>query len=401
MKAKQQPSAQTGNPTIKVQNLVDFTGRDLYIGIDVHKQRWQVAVYYDGLILSNTSIEASPGALFTHLRKRYGEAHFSCVYESGPFGSSLCRSLWAAGLDCMVVNPADIPNTNKESRSKSDPVDARKLALHLAARLLHPIYVPSEKLQKQRSLIRFRKKLWGDLVRSKNRLKSELIFQGITVPKQYDNKHWSHNFLDWIEQQALKEEDLKETLLLMLEEVKLLRVLLLKTERKLRELMWSEDFKVKSELLRSIPGVGPLTAMLLLLEVGDVSRFKSFDALNRFVGFCPDSHSSGESQKHSGISIRRHNQLRSMLVEAAWQLIRRDTAMLDNYRQLCTRMKGQDAIIRIARKLLRRIRAVMLSERMYVIGVGGHMVTSEIGAPQLSQPKKRGRPKKLGIATYK
>src|SRR5215218_1512447 len=395
MKTKQQSSAQTGNPAIKVQNLVDFTGRDLYIGIDVHKQRWQVAVYFEGLILSNTSIEASTGALITHLRKRYGEAHFNCVYESGPFGFALCRSLWAEGMDCIVVNPADIPNTNKESRSKSDPVDARKLALHLAAGLLHPIHVPSEKLQKQRSLIRFRKKLWGDLVRAKNRLKGELLFQGFALPKQYDNAHWSHNFLAWVEQQALKEEDLKDTLLLMLEEVKLLRVLLLKTERKLRELMWSRDFKVKSELLRSIPGVGPLTAMLFLLEVGDVSRFKSFDALNRFVGFCPDSHSSGESVKHSGVSIRRHNQLRSMLVEAAWQLIRSDAAMLDHYRQLTTRMKGQDAIIRIARKLLRRIRAVMLTERMYVRGIDGRVTSAAISAPQLPEPKKRGRPKKI------
>jgi transposase len=93
-------------------------------------------VYYEGLILTNTSIEGSPGALITHLRKRYGQAHFSCVYESGPFGFSLCRSLWAAGLDCMVVNPADIPRYQQEMRSKSDPVDARKLALHLAAGLL-------------------------------------------------------------------------------------------------------------------------------------------------------------------------------------------------------------------------------------------------------------------------
>jgi transposase len=397
MKAKQQSSAQTGNPTIKVQNLRDFTSRELYIGIDIHKVRWQVAVYYEGLILSNTSIEESSDALITHLRKRYGDAQFHCVYESGPFGFALCRGLWAAGMDCIVVNPADIPNTNKEMRSKSDPVDARKLAMHLAAGLLQPIHVPSERLQKQRSLIRFRKKLWGDLCRAKNRLKGELLFQGIVIPKQYDNAHWSHNFLTWIEQQALKEEDLKDTLLLMLEEVKSLRLLLLKTECKLRELMWSKDFKVKSELLRSIPGVGPLTAMLFLLEVGDVSRFKSFDALNRFVGFCPDSHSSGETQKHSGISIRKHNQLRSMLVEAAWQLIRRDAAMLDHYRQLQKRMKGQDAIIRIARKLLRRIRAVMLSERMYVVGIDGRVTSGEIKAPRLPEPKKRGRPKKMSI----
>jgi transposase len=389
-----QPSAREGNPTQKVQNFTDFTGRKLFVGIDVHKERWQVAVYYDGLILSNTSIDGSSDALIIHLRKRYGEAHFSCVYESGPFGFTLCRSLWAAGIECMVVNPADIPNTHKESRSKSDPVDARKLALHLAAGLLHPIHVPSEKLQQQRSLIRFRKKLWGDLVRSKNRLKGELLFQGIVIPKQYDNKHWSHNFLTWVEEQAIKEEHLKDTLLLMLEEVKLLRVLLLKTERRLRELMWSKDFKQKSELLRSIPGVGPLTAMLFLLEVGDVSRFTTFDGLNRFVGFCPDSHSSGENQKHTGVSLRKHNQLRSMLVEAAWQLVRRDAAMLDHYKELTSRMKGQDAIIRIARKLLRRIRAVMLSERMYVLGVDRGATPGEIGAPVLPAPKKRGRPRK-------
>lgn len=390
-----QSSAQEWNLTQKVQQKTDFTNRTLYVGIDVHKVRWQVAVYYEGLILSNTSIDGSSEALITHLRKRYGDAQFSCVYESGPFGFSLCRSLWAAGMECIVVNPADIPDTDKERRSKTDKVDARKLAMHLSAGLLHPIHVPTEKLQKQRSLIRFRKKLWGDLCRAKNRLKSELRFQGITVPSKYDNPHWSHNFLSWIEQQANQDEDLKDTLLLMLEEAKLLRLLLLKTERKLRELMWSPAFKQKSELLRSIPGVGPLTAMLFLLEVGDVSRFKTFDQLNRFIGLCPDSHSSGESERHSGVSLRRHNQLRSMLVEAAWQLIRRDAAMLDHYKALTKRMKGQEAIIRIARKLLRRIRAVMLSGKIYVNGIGGELTAKQIGAPLLPPPKKKGRPKKV------
>lgn len=396
MKTKQS-SALKRNPAQKVQNKVDFTNRDLYVGIDVHKVRWQVAVYYDGLILSNTSIEGTSDALITHLRKYYGDALFNCVYESGPFGFSLCRSLWAAGMECIVVNPADIPGTDKERKSKTDKVDARKLAMHLAAGLLSAIHVPTEKLQKQRSLIRFRKKLWTDLCRAKNRLKSELRFQGIVIPLQFDNPHWSHNFLRWIEEQANGDEDLRDTLLLMLEEAKALRALLLKTERKLRELMWSTEYKQKSELLRSIPGVGPLTAMLFLLEVGDVRRFKTFDQLNRFVGFCPDSDSSGENEKHTGLSVRRHNQLRSMLVEAAWQLIRRDAAMLDHYKTLTRRMKGQDAIIRVARKLLRRIRAVLLSEKMYVVGVGGSLIVSGIEAPALQAARKKGRPRKEAV----
>jgi transposase len=397
MKQRQRSSDREWNPVQKVQQTTDFTNRVLYVGIDVHKVRWQVAVYYDGLILSNTSIEGTSEALITHLRKRYGDAQFHCVYESGPFGFTLCRSLWAAGMECIVVNPADVPGTDKEKRSKTDKVDARKLAMHLSAGLLHPIHVPTEKLQKQRSLIRFRKKLWGDLCRAKNRLKSELKFQGLVIPAQYDNPHWSRNFLLWIEEQAMQDEELRDTLLLMLEEAKGLRVLLLKTERKLRELMWSAEFKKKSELLRSITGIGPLTAMLFLLEVGDVRRFKTFDQLNRFVGFCPDSHSSGEREKQTGITLRKHNQLRSMLVEAAWQLIRRDAAMLDYYRGLTRRMKGQQAIIRVARKLLRRIRAVLLSERMYVSGISGEQQAKDINAPVVPTPKKKGRPKRVAV----
>jgi transposase len=388
-----QSSVCKGNPDQKLQHCPDFSGRDIYVGIDVHKERWQVAVMYDGLVLSNTSLEASAQCVMLHLRKYYPGAFIHCVYECGPFGFTLCRALQTAQIDCMVVNPADIPDTNKELRSKTDPVDARKLARHLAAGLLHPVHVPAEKLQKQRSLIRFRKKLWGDLVRAKNRLKSELLYNEIIIPKQYDNPHWSHNFLHWIKQQALADQYLKDTLLLMLEEATLLRQLLLSTERKLRELMRTEDFSQDSTLLRSITGVGPLTSMLFLMEVGDVRRFRSFDALNRFVGFCPDSHSSGQTQRHTGLSMRKHNQLRTMLIEAAWQLVRRDPAMLDYYRELTKRMKGQDAIIRVARKLLRRIRAVMLSQKMYVNGVCGTLLSAAVEAPDLTPSKKSGRPK--------
>ncbi len=393
MKTKQQSSAPERNPVCKVQNLHDFSGRNLFVGIDVHKQRWQVAVYYEGLILSNTSIQASSETLVEHLRKRYGEAQFHCVYESSAFGFSLCRSLWAAGMECVVVNPADVPGTDKERRGKTDKIDARKLSMHLSAGLLTAIHVPSEKLQKQRSLIRFRKRLSGDLTRAKNRLKSELRFQGIVLPEQFDKPYWSHNFLQWIEEQAGQDPDLKDTLLLLLEEIKLLRVLLLKAERRLKELMHSEEFNNNHRLLRSIPGVGPLLATLFLLEVGDTSRFKSFDPLNCYIGFCPDEHSSGETKWQQGISRRQHNQLRSMLIEAAWQLVRTDTAMLDYYKTLTGRMKPQHAIIRIARKLLRRIRAVLLSGKVYVRGIDGNLCAKDIEAPALPTLKKKGRPR--------
>ncbi|WP_243697472.1 IS110 family transposase [Flaviaesturariibacter aridisoli] len=391
MKTTLKTSARVADPATKISRAQDFSNHDLSVGIDVHKKRWQVAVLCDGVCLGNVSLEADSDLLIRHLRGRYGNAQFRCVYEAGPFGFALCRALWAAGMECIVVNPADIPGTDAERRGKTDAVDARRLANHLAAGLLRGIHVPTEKLQKHRSLIRFRKKLWGDLTRCKNRLKSELEFQAITVPPQFDNPHWSHNFLQWIEQQAARDTELQDTLELMLEEVRHLRLLLLKTEKKLRALMRTEPYVKQEGLLRSIPSIGPLTAQLFVLEVGDVTRFKNFDALNRFVGLCPDEHSSGERQQHTGITQRRHNQLRSHLVEASWQLIRRDPAMLDAYKKLCGRMKPEQALIRIARRLLRRMRAVLLSGRLYVKGVEGGSST-EINAPE-PPAKKRRQPK--------
>lgn len=381
-------------PQANLQHIHDCSGKQLYVGIDVHKKYWQVAVYYQGLILSNSNMEGCSQRVIQYLRKQYGNACFHCVYECGFSGFNLCRDLWAAGMDCIVVNPADIPTTNKDSRSKTDQVDARKLAMHYAAGLLHGVDVPSEKLQKQRSLIRFRKKLWSDLVRCKYRLKSELYFHGITIPKKFDTPYWSANFMAWIAQQAHQDDYLKDTLLLMLEEVSSLRAIILKTEKKLREMMRSQEFSYKSRLLTSIPGVGPLTAMLFLLEVGDLRRFKSFDHLNRFVGFCPDTHSSGGNDKQMGLTQRGHTQLRTAIIEASWQLIKRDVAMLEDYKKLQQRMKGQQAIIRIARRLLRTMRAVLLSEKIYVKGIKGSVTAGQIKAPYLPAPKRMGRPRK-------
>jgi transposase len=395
MKLKQQSSQLKGRPDGKLPIQRDFSGITFFVGIDIHKKLWQVAVYSEGIILSNVSMESSAEKLISYLHKHYPGAHFSCVYESCAWGYSLCRTLRGEGIDCMIVNPADIPGTDWERRSKTDPVDARKLAKSLAAGLLRPIDVPSERLQKQRSLIRLRKRLWSDLVRAKNRLKSELVFQGFVIPLQFDNRVWSKAFLSWILQQTSKEEELKTTIEVMVEEVLHLKALIVKTERKLKELMQSPSFEHQSRLLRSIPGVGPMTTMLFLLEVGDVRRFKSFDALNRFVGLCPDMHSSGEKNTARALSARHHHQLRSILVEASWQLIRKDPVLLNQYKELTTRMKGQDAIIRIAKKLLRRMRAVLLSERIYLTGVNEPLTAAQLQAPRLPEHNEVSRSTKV------
>jgi transposase len=339
------------------------------VGIDVHEKDYQVAKVLDGICLGNHRMPANNQALIDHLNSHYPGATFKCVYESCAWGFTLQRALSAAAMECIVVHAADVSSSDKEKRRKTDKVDALKLARNLASGDLTAIHVPNEDLQKERNLIRFRKKLVGDLNRSKNRLKSLLKYQGIKIPEQLGKKNnWSRNFMNWVEEEANKDILLQDTLLLMLEQIKSLRQLLLKTERTLRKLMQSRHNE-KAKLLMTAPGIGPTVAMLWLLEIGDIKRFSSFDALNDLVGFCPDTDSSGDIQRDTGITSRRHKQLRSALIEAAWTAIRIDPALTDAYQKLTKRMKGHHAIIRIARKLLRRMRAMLITGQPYQIGV--------------------------------
>jgi len=365
---KQQTSATTETLN-KGRTMIDFTGKTIHVGIDVHNKDWQVGQFHAGLVLGNHRITGNSRELIDFLKKRYAGATLKCVYESCAWGFNLQRQLTAAGIECIVVHAGDVPGSDKEKKNKTDKVDAVRLARHHAAGLLKAIHVPDEELQKERNLVRFRKKLVGDLTRSKNRLKSLLKFQGIGIPEKMDNPNWSKNFITWIEQQVANDPLLHHTVELMLEEVRLQRQLLLKTEKKLRQLMRSEKYAATTKLVRSVVGVGPILSTLFLLEAGDIRRFKGFDPLNNLIGFYPGSNSTGDKDIDTGISKRKHKQLRTMLVEAAWQAIRQDPAMLDAYQQLTKRMKGNEAIIRIARKLLRRIRAVLISGQEYQIGV--------------------------------
>jgi len=365
---KQQTSASTETLT-KVKETIDFTGKTIYVGIDVHQKNYQVAKICQGICLGNVSMNANADGLITHLKKYYPGAHFECVYECCAWGFNLQRKLILAGMGCMVVHAADVSTSDKERKRKTDSVDALKLARNLASGDLRAIHMPDEIRQKQRNLIRYRSRLVGDITRSKNRIKSLLKFQGIDIPEQFGrNKHWSRNFLKWIEQQAAQDALLGDTLGIMLEQLGLLRQLLLKAERNLRQL-GKDQYASEIRLVTSVPGIGPTTAMLFLLEIGDVNRFKGFDALNDFVGFCPDTSSSGDTERDRGITKRSHKRLRSALVEAAWIAIRRDPVLMDSYQELTKRMSGNRAIIRIARKLLRRLRSVMISGIEYKKGL--------------------------------
>ncbi|MBN2167575.1 MAG: IS110 family transposase [Marinilabiliaceae bacterium] len=112
-----------------------------------------------------------------------------------------------------------------------------------------------------------------------------------------------------------------------------------------------------------------ITAILIILELEDVCRFKSLDQLCSYVGLIPSTSSSGDKDIVGEITSRGHSRLRTAIVETSWVAVKNDPALLMAYSKLCKRMEPNKAIIRIAKKLLNRIRYVLKNQNEYVKAV--------------------------------
>jgi transposase len=347
----------------------DFSNLQLYIGIDVHKKQWSVSIYTDAAHHRTFSQPATPQALKSYLDHNFPGAKVICAYEACKFGFWIHRQLISYGYQCLVVNPADIPTSNKESSDKTDPNDSRKIGKSLRAGLLTSIHVPDQHTEGDRQLFRYRKRLMADLTRVKNRIKDKFLFTGTAIPNEFDNSNWSKAFLSWVKQASLPDVHTRLTVDMLLDQYHFLYRHFLKVSIEVRKLQREGRYKNISKLLRSIPGIGPLTTVELLTEIEDIKRFPSFKKFNSFIGFKPRSHSSGEHDWKGRMAYRQHKGLRSSLIECAWTTIGKDPVMLQRYEELTKRHTGKRAIIIIARKLVSRIYYVMKNEKPYELGL--------------------------------
>jgi transposase len=349
----------------------DFAGQTIFCGIDVHKNSWRVNVRDDQFELENYSQDPSEELLLKHLQKRYPGANFQVAYEAGFSGFGLQRSLKSSGVSCMVVNPADVPLTDKDKKRKSDRIDARKICRHLSHNTLRPIYVPSIRMEHARALVRQRTKLVSDQTRCKSRIWGFLMVHGLKLKMDQPNEYWSRRFIESLKTLAGLTPLLRQSLDVKLEEYLFIRKLVGNMTKQIRMLSTQRSFAPLQSLIQGIPGIGLLNSMVIITELQDMKRFKSLDKLCSYVGIVPDTSSSADRTTVKGITHRSNDYLRKAIVESSWVIIRKDTAMLLLYKKYCRRMVPNKAIIKIARHLVSRIRYVWTNRIEYEVGLVG------------------------------
>jgi transposase len=349
---------------------LDFSGQNIYAGIDVHLKSWKVTIMVGDIQCKTFSQDPDPQILKNYLNKNYPGGNYFSAYEAGFCGFTHHRRLIQQGITNIIIHPADIPTTDKEKKQKEDKRDSRKIVRSLYNDQLQPIYIPSMETEGLRTLVRYRKSLVKEINRYRYRTKSLLYYYGIKIPPEIENssKHWSKRYTIWLRSVEFNTWYAQSSLHEIIEIVDFLRAKLLHVNKQLRQIESDSQYAHSIGLLRSIPGIGLITALTLVTELDNISRFGNLDRLCSYVGLIPSTHSSGNNHRTGGITNRSNKQLRSMLIESAWIAIRQDPALSMKYQKLRQRMQPNKAIVRIAKRLLSRIKHVLDNNEPYTLG---------------------------------
>jgi transposase len=287
-----------------------------YVGLDVHKATIAIAVAEgqggEPQILSTIPNELS--ILLKHLGRMGPPESLHCCYEAGPTGYGLYRELKAQGISCDVVAPSLVP-VQAGNRVKTDRRDAAKLARFLRSGDLTPIYVPDALSEAMRDLERSRDDAKKAERVARNQLGKFLLRQGRKYPGKTT---WTMKHLEWIRAQSFEHEAQRRVLTDYLHAVEEASKRVERLTKDIADLVegWSLAPLVKG--LQALRGVSLMTAVILLAELGDLSRFKSARQLMAYLGLVPSERSSGESQRRGRITRTGNIHARWVLVEAAW-----------------------------------------------------------------------------------
>ena len=308
------------------------------LGIDVAKQKIEVALLVEGKIKNKSFKNAAEGfeALAVWLRKLGRERVHACLEATGNYGEDLAIFLHEAGHTVSVVNPARIKGFAQSEliRTKTDKIDAGIIARFCLAMKPEAWTPPSPEIRSLRALARRADNLIDMLTQEKNRLGTA---HDSVIPL------------------------IKEHIVYLEDEIEKLR-------SQIADLIDRDpDLKRKKDLLASIPGIGKVTIAALLAELDDLDRFKHVRELVAFIGLAPKETLSGSSIKGKPRLCKTgHARLRKALYMPALVSIQCNPLMIAFYRRLKEKGKnGKVIVCAIMRKLVHVIFGVLKSGKMY------------------------------------
>ncbi len=327
-----------------------------YVGFDVSKEETSFCVMDEvGKIMVQGKAFSDPQSLFEALRE-----HTLCpkriVLETGTLSNWLARGLHTYGLPVDVIDARQAHAVMKLQHNKTDANDAILLADIARTGFCHPVSVNSEDAQKHRMLIKARRHLVCQRRDTQNAIRGFLCALGIRFPKG------SGKLANRVQAALAERPDLKVMIEPLLASAEALRTQILHLDK---EVLKQAKASKASQLLMTIPGVGPITALAFAATIDDAARFEKSRAVGAYLGLTSRRYQSGEMDYSGRISKFGDGLLRSLLYEAANSLltiVRKSHPLKDWARRIRKRSNHKKACVALARKL------AVVMHRMLITG---------------------------------
>lgn len=344
--------------------MLDYKGKNIFIGIDVHKKTYSLTAIHEGEIVKKCTMAADPTVLLAFLKKYFNEAKIESAYEAGFSGFGLHRFLIDKGISNKVVHPASIEIASRE-RVKNDKRDSVKIATQLAAGRLRSVHIPSPEREGYRAISRVREQLMDDRRKKSVQIKMFLYQLGeISHTESFAiNTKQIRRLLNLThsEDQKFVLETLSNQWLSIDQEIG-------KVEERLHQ-QAQNDLSLEI-IYCSLPGVGPITARVLANELGDMKQFPNSRRVFSYCGLTPREYSSGEHVRLGHITRQGKPILRRMLIQAAWRAIGIDEELLEFYTRISRKGGKKRAIVAVARRIIGYANTCLKQQRTYEIKKG-------------------------------
>ena len=337
---------------------ISYEGKDVFVGLDVHKKTYAVVARVDGEITKRWTTVADPHKLADQLLKYFHGGRIRTAYEAGFSGLSLHRELEKNGIHNLVVHAAGV-EVAVSDRVKTDKRDVAKLAALLESKRLTGIRILTEEEENRRQLTRTRQQLVEERTAIKNKIRMK--FHQLGVIAADENQHMSHL---WVKE-LLGRISSKEFTLVIEAYSHVWKTLdeeIANLEKALKQQTKADS---NESTYCSTPGIGPWSARILSNELGDMSQFQNERQLFSYTGLTPSEYSSGENIRKGHITRQGNSRVRAILVEVAWRAIGEDPALAIFFERLFPHTGKKRAIIAVARKLIGKIRAAFQQGEPY------------------------------------
>ena len=323
-----------------------------YVGLDTHKETVAVAVAdaIGGKARYYGEIANTPEAIRKLVKKLCPDGEvISFCYEAGPCGYEIYRQISRLGHHCSVVAPSLIP-TKPGERVKTDRRDSEKLSRLDRAGELTPVWVPDQEQEAMRDLTRAREDMKGLERITKQRLNAFLLRYGRIY--ESGKSRWTQAHFRWME--GLKFDVTVQQIVFQeyVDAVKQAEARVAGLEKEMEKALEHWVLAPVVEALMALRGIKLITAMTVMAELGDITRFDSPRQLMSFLGLVPSEASSGQTRRQGGITKTGNSHVRRVLVESGWcyRFPARKTAHLQRRAEKCS-----DEVQAIAWKAQKRL----------------------------------------------